>query len=84
MHDAKILILVWERTAVAEYKIKQTKRVKNIVKTFGQSAKVMDIQGMYAQGKYEANRRLALFVDDETDTLYRVPMSKIAKNKEVA
>ena len=72
-----MLIKNKELNNMNEYKIKQTKRVKHIVKTCGQSAKVMGIQGIYAQGKYEANRRLALFVDDETDTLYRVPMSII-------
>lgn len=60
-----------------EYKIKQTTFIKNTVKVFGQSAKVMGIQGVYAQGKYEANNDLALFLDNETNTLYRVPMDII-------
>ena len=60
-----------------EYKIKQTTFIKNTVKAFGQSAKVMGIQGIYAQGKYEENNNLALFLDNKTDTLYRLPMNII-------
>lgn len=60
-----------------EYKIKQTAFIKNTVKAFGIKTKVMGIQGVYAQGKYEANNDLALFLDNETDTLYRVPMDII-------
>jgi|TARA_R100001460_G_scaffold187_6_gene864 hypothetical protein len=67
-----------------EYKIKQHQRTKEIVSLLGQKAKVVGVQGMYAQGKYEANRKLALFVDNKTQTLYRVPMSMVVKNKEVA
>ena len=67
-----------------QYKIKQPQRTKEIVSLLGQEARVMGVQGMYAQGKYEANRKLALFVDNKTDTLYRVPMSMIVNNKEVA
>ena len=67
-----------------QYKIKQHQRTKEIVSLFGQEAKVMGVQGMYAQGKYEANRELALFVDNKTDTLYRVPVSMIVNNKKVA
>jgi hypothetical protein len=60
-----------------EYKIRQNEDTKEIVNLFGNEAKVLDLKGKYAQGKYEANRRLALFVDNQTDTLYRVPMSMI-------
>ena len=67
-----------------EYKIKQHQRTKEIVSLLGQKTKVVGVQGMYAQGKYEANRKLALFVDNKTQTLYRVPMSMVVKNKEVA
>jgi hypothetical protein len=61
-----------------EYKVKQNQRTKDIVNQFGKKAKVLDLTGKYAQGKYEANRRLALFVDHKTQTLYRVPMFMIS------
>ena len=61
-----------------EYKIKQNGYTKEIVDLLGKEAKVLDLTGKYAQGKYEANRRLALFVDHKTQTLYRVPMSMIS------
>ena len=60
---------------INQYKIKQTSFIKNTVIAFGQKANVKGIKGVYAQGKYEANNKLALFIDDKTNTLYRVPLS---------
>jgi len=62
---------------INQYKIKQTSFIKNTVIAFGQKANVKGIKGVYAQGKYEANNKLALFIDDNTNTLYRVPLSII-------
>jgi|TARA_A100001391_G_C5034344_1_gene269215 hypothetical protein len=67
-----------------EYKITQNQHTKEIVNMFGFKAKVGNIEGLYAQGKYQVRHNLALFVDDKTQTLYSVPMSMIAKNKERA
>lgn len=61
-----------------EYKIKQNEYTKEIVNLLGKEAKVLDLTGKYVQGKYEVNRRLALFVDHKTQNLYRVPMSMIS------
>lgn len=61
-----------------EYKIRQNEYTKEIVNLLGQEAKVLDLTGKYAQGKYEVNRKLALFVDNKTQTLYRVPMTMIS------
>ena len=61
-----------------EYKVKQNQKAKEIVNLFGEEAKVLDLMGKYVQGKYEVNRGLALFVDDKTQTLYRIPMSMIS------
>ena len=58
-----------------EYKIKQNKYTIGTIKNMGDEVKVFGKKGTYAQGKYEANNNLALFVDDETNTLYRIPIN---------
>jgi len=67
-----------------EYKITQNQHTKEIVDMFGFKAKVGNVEGLYAQGKYQVRNNLALFVDDETQTLHSVPMSMIIKIKESA
>jgi len=62
---------------INQYKIKQTSFIKNTVIAFGKKANVEGIKGVYSQGKYEANNKLALFIDDKTNTLYRVPLSMV-------
>lgn len=62
---------------INQYKIKQTSFIKDTVIAFGKKAYVEGNKGVYTQGKYEANNELALFIDDKTNTLYRVPLSII-------
>ena len=61
-----------------KYKITQNSKTIDIVNALGKEVKVFDLAGMYARGKYEVNNNLALFVDNKTQTLYRVPMSMVA------
>ena len=63
-----------------KYKIRQNKRLKEIVNALGQKAKVGNRESIYAQGGYQVKHNLALFVDKETQTIYSVPMSMLIKN----
>jgi hypothetical protein len=70
-----------ENKMINQYKIKQTSFIKDTVIAFGKNAYVEGNKGVYTQGKYEANNKLALFIDDKTNTLYRVPLSIIQESK---
>ncbi len=62
-----------------KYKIRQNKKLKKIIKAFGQKAKVGNREGIYSQSGYHVRHNLALFLDDKTQTLYSVPMSMVIK-----
>tara|TARA_R100001163_G_scaffold61372_1_gene51308 strand:+ start:351 stop:632 length:282 start_codon:yes stop_codon:yes gene_type:complete len=68
-----------------EYKVKQNQHTKEIVTIFGFKAKVGNVDGLYSQGKYQVQNNLALFVDNETQTLYQVPLSMVEdQNRDLA